>query len=290
MSVEHERPKLLYTRDLSIFEMHEINRNLAEKPALEESMKAHGFMPSSPIHCVRNGNAKLKVIRGHHRLDYARRLGLGVWYVIDATVTDLFELEGDSSSRWSIADFLHARAKAGGEDYARVIAFQKKYGINQGAAISLMAGESAASGNALKKVKQGTFRVSRDLTHATLVGELVSFCRAAGASCAGASGFVNALSAVVRVPEFDPTVFRARVKKMPSLLARQATSKSYLDLIEEVYNYGAKTARLPLAFRAAEIGRERKETFGGRQGRSLGLKRAAETNKRRPRPRAEAQA
>lgn len=284
---EHEKPKLQYTRDYEIFEMHELNRDITEKPVLEESMKAHGFMPSSPIHCIRNGSGKLKVIRGHHRLHYAKRLGIGVWYVIDPSVTTIFDLEGDSSAHWSIKDFLHARAKAaGGGDYGKVIEFQKRYGIAQGAAISLMAGESAGSANAQRKVKQGTFRVSRDLSHATLVGELVNFCRATGAACAGTTGFVNALSAVARVPEFEPQVFRDRVKKMPSLLAQlRATTKSYLELIDEVYNYGAKGKRLALAFKAVEMGRQRKATFGGNSG--LGRKRAAEA-RRRSQPQAEA--
>lgn len=259
---EHEKPKLHYTRDLSLFEMHETNRNLSEKPALEESMKQHGFMPSSPLHCIRNGHGKLKVIRGHHRLDYAKRLGIGVWYVIDTTVTDIFELEGDSSSRWTLADFVAAYAKAKNEDYIRVIDFQKRHGVGLGAAVSLMAGESAGSLNAVSKAKRGTFRVSKDLSHANLIGELVDFCRATGASCAGETSFVNALSAVARVPEFEPLVFKQRVAKMPSLIAKQATGKNYLTIIEEVYNYGAKGKRVPLAFRAVEVGRHRKETFG----------------------------
>ena len=278
---EHEKPKLYHTKDLSIFEMHELNRDLSDHSALEESMRKHGFMPSSPIQCVRNGRGKLKVIRGHHRLHYAKAIGLPVWYVVDPTVTDIFELEGDSGSRWNIKDFLHARAKAkgqpGNEDCARVIAFQKEHQINQGVAICLMAGDGAGSTNAYEKVKRGTFRVSRNLTHAMLVAELVDFCRAAGAACAGTSGFVKALSSVARVPQFEPDLFKRRVKKMPSLLARQATSKSYMEIIEEVYNYGAKDKRIPLAFLATEEGRKRKETFGGKK--ALGRKLGAEARK-----------
>lgn len=261
--MEHEKTKLQYTKDLSIFQMHELNRDIAEKPALLESMEKHKFMPSSPIQCVREGG-KLKVIRGHHRLHYAKRLGLGVWYVIDPTVTDIFELEGDSGSRWSLRDFLDARAKTGDDNYAKVLDYQRRHGIPTAAAISLVAGEGAASHNANDKVKRGTFRASRDTSHADLVGELVDFCRAVGSSCAGQTSFVNALSSVCRVPEFEPAVFKQRVAKMPSLMAKQATGKNYLSIIEEVYNYGAKGKRVPLAFRAAEVGRQRQDTFGGR--------------------------
>lgn len=70
----HEKPRLQCTHDYTIFESHELNRPLREKPNLMASMARAGFMPSSPIQCQRNGSAKLKVIRGHHRLDYAKRL------------------------------------------------------------------------------------------------------------------------------------------------------------------------------------------------------------------------
>jgi len=274
---EHEKPKLSFTKDLSIFEMHELNRDISDHPALEESMRLHGFMPSSPMHCVRNGRGKLKIIRGHHRFKIAKTLGIGVWYVVDQSVTDIFELEGDSASRWTLSDFVHARAKAGVEDYGRLLDFQKRHGIGLGAAVSLMAGESAGSLNAVVKAKRGTFRVSRDLSHANLIGELVDFCRATGATCAGETSFVNALSAVARVPEFEPLVFKRRVAKMPSLLAKQATGKSYLAIIEDVYNYEAKGKRVNLAFRAAEVGKQRKADFGGK--RALGQKLGAAARK-----------
>lgn len=239
---------------------------MKEKPALEQSMRVHGFMPSSPLHCTRAANGKFKVIRGHHRLEYAKRLGLGVWYVVDKTVTDIFELEG-SPSTWSLKDFVEGRARAGDEDCKRVLSFQERYGIGLGVAVSLMSGESAGSSNAGGRVRRGTFRVTRNLAHAQLVGELVDFCHASGSSCARESGFVNALSSVARIPEFDPQVFKQRVSKMPSLISKQATGKSYLTIIEDVYNYGAKGKRIPLAFRAVEVARQRKLSFGGKNGR-----------------------
>ncbi|MCR4331556.1 MAG: hypothetical protein NUV34_02445, partial [Sulfuricaulis sp.] len=88
-----EKPKLQCTHKYDLFEMHELNRPLHDDPRLLASMQKTGFMPSSPIQCVRNGNGTLKVVRGHHRLTYAKRLGLPVWFVVDDTKTDLFDLE-----------------------------------------------------------------------------------------------------------------------------------------------------------------------------------------------------
>lgn len=98
-------PTLEYTIELDQFEMNECNRPLRDKPALEASMRAHGFMPSCPLHCRPLPNGKKLVIRGHHRLDTARRLGIGVYYVLDTTNCDIFDLEGrnrctDAIFRW----------------------------------------------------------------------------------------------------------------------------------------------------------------------------------------------
>ena len=89
---KHEAPKLKVTRDYDFFEMHNLNRPLHDDPLLLASMKKYGFMPSQPLQCVRNGGTKLKVIRGHHRLNYAKQLGLPVWYIVDDSNTDIFEL------------------------------------------------------------------------------------------------------------------------------------------------------------------------------------------------------
>lgn len=260
--MSYDKPKLTYTKDLSIFQMHELNRDLSDKPALEESLKTHGFMPSSPIQCVRGSGGKLKIVRGHHRFHYAKRLGLGVWYVIDPTVTDIFELEGDASSRWSITDFVRARAKAKDINCIKVLEYQKRHGVTLGAAISLMKGEAAGSNNGLSMLKRGTFRVTDDTQHAELVGMLVDFCREHGASFAGQSAFVSAISKVCMVPEFEPMTFMQRVQKMPSLLCKRSTLDAYLSVIEDAYNYGAKAKRFPLVFRAKEVARERHPVLG----------------------------
>lgn len=93
-----DKPQLKVTKDYALFKAHELNRPLSEKPILLESMKAHGFMPSSPLQVEKDRDGRLKVIRGHHRLMYAKRLGLPVWYVIDDSNTDIFDLEGAPST------------------------------------------------------------------------------------------------------------------------------------------------------------------------------------------------
>jgi hypothetical protein len=66
------------------------------------------------------------------------------------------------------------------------------------------------------------------------------------------------------VPECDPEILKHRVSKSPALLQRRTSSAGYLEELEALYNYGAKGKRLPLVFRAREVGRERQASFGRR--------------------------
>jgi hypothetical protein len=268
-----EKTKLQVTKDYGIFEMHPMNRDLHEKPILLASMKANGFMPSSPIQCIRNGSGKLKVIRGHHRLDYARRLGLPVWYVIDASSVDIYDLEGDASSRWSLKDFMDSRAKAGDKDCAAVKAFQRKHQLTIGSAISLVGG-AVDSTTASVAVKRGLFRAAPDSKFADSVVDIVDFFRESGVRFATSSAFVKAVGMLVRVPQFKPEVLTHRIKLWPAGIQKRSTVDQYLEELEALYNYGAKAGRLPLAFKAKELARKRAESFGGPERRAAGRARA----------------
>jgi len=239
-----------------MFEMHDRNRPLHEDPRLLASMKKVGFMPSSPIQCVRNGHGKLKVIRGHHRLDYAQRLKLPVFYIVDESKVDIFDLEGGKQA-WSATDFLRARASDGNDDCAQVIDFQKRHGLTIGAAANLLGGLSTNNGNKVKAIKDGTFKVARDLAHANTVVGITDYCFACGVDFARSSAFVTAISMCARVKEFDPSVFKHRVKLHGGIMRKRGTKEDYLKEIDALYNYGARTTRLALEHKAKEAMRAR---------------------------------
>lgn len=259
----HEAPKLRVTKNYDLFEIHPLNRPLEEKPVLLSSMKQYGFMASSPLQCIRNGNGKLKVLRGHHRLHYAKRLKLSVWYVIDESNTDIYSLEGPGGQQWSLNDFVQSRANAGDENCARILAFQKKYGLKQQTTISLLNGNGGTSTKGALAVKMGKFKVAPDLKHAVAVVGLVEHARARGITFAGRGAFVAALSAALRVPEFDAEVFKHKLTRFPGVIQSRPTWRECLEEIEALYNYQAKGKRAPIAFRAIEIGRQRQRSFGG---------------------------
>lgn len=253
-----DKPKLSCTRNYDIFEMHANNRPLHGSKVLVESMRKYGFMPSSPIQCTRDAKTgRLVVIRGHNRLDCAKRLGLPVWYIVDDSNVDIFELEGSFSQLWTVNDFVTARASAGDADCQMVLQFKQKHGMTIGAAASLVGGETAGSSNKMSNIRRGTFKASEDQSHAATVARIVDTCRNYGVTFATRTAFVTAISRVLRVPEFDVNVFLHKVKQRPKQLARRTRCDEFIAEIEELYNFGARERRLALAFRVKEVFRDR---------------------------------
>jgi len=254
---------LYKTTDYSIFEMHECNRDLKEKAELERSMKQHGFMRSGAIHVTPSKTGKLKVIRGHHRLDCAKRLGLPVWYIIDKTEVDIFDLEGDGTATWNLADFATARARSGDQDCCKLLAWAKKHNMPLGHAASLMTGESAGSHNAQKLVRVGKYRCE-ETKHAADVAEITDALLKLGVEFAKSGLFVSAISSALRVPEFNVAHFMSNASLYPANIHRRTSTGDYLAELEALYNYDVKLSkkRIPLAFRAKEVGMNRKRSFG----------------------------
>jgi hypothetical protein len=253
--------KLESTTDYSVFELHELNRNLHGSQELEDSMRTHGFRPSNPIHVTRNGVGKYKVKRGHNRLAVAMKLKLPVWYIVDDDNMSIYEWESDSRSLWKADDFAVSYMRGGSDDCRKLLAFRDKHNLTLGAAASLLGGESAGSSNKIKRVKAGTFKIA-DTSHANEVVAIVDLCREQGVDFACSSGFVAALSDAIRVPEFESEKLKARVLLYPKMMSRRTSKHDYLVELEALYNYGAKGKRLPLAMRAHEVQLERQRSFG----------------------------
>lgn len=246
-----------YTRDYSLFEMEPCNRDLSADRTLEQSFRQHGYLPEYPMICSANGNGTLHVHAGHHRLDLAQRYDTGVWYVVVEPKLSIFERESSSHSHWSVKDFITAYAKAGNEQYLRLLMFAKDHGLPITAAASLLWGESGNSANANLRIKDGTFRV-RDLEFAEAVVAVTDDLYALGVSFATTRSFVGAVSQLIRLKDFDAARFVHRASLYPANLHKRASMPEYLEEIEAFYNYGTRMdQRVPLAFLAKAAASQR---------------------------------
>jgi hypothetical protein len=259
MKTSNKIPQIMQTYDYDMFDMHGYNRRIHKNDPVEESMRRVGFMPSSAIQCVKNGGGKLKIIRGHHRFTIAKKLGLPIYYIIDESNTDIFELEGASTGAWNSEDFAYARCQAGDKDIQYLMKFKDDHKLTLGAAASLVYGQSAGSGNALKEIKSGRFRIG-DMAHAKQVVRITDMLRSMNVEFATSTAFVGALSAALRIPELDYDKMMHQASTRSYNMNKRGTVKEYLQEIEALYNYGARDKRLAVAFRAVEVGRTRSVT------------------------------
>lgn len=239
------------TSNYDRFELFDFNRDVGKTTALERSMLAYGWLDPYPMHVVKNGSGKLKIKAGHHRFHVAMKLGLPCKYVIAEDQGETIQELEVATRPWTLQDYLASYCRIGNKNYLDVKNYIEVTGIPIQCAISMLGGESAISANQNDKFKAGTYKV-RGAEHAYDVAEMAVSCAELGVPFARSYRFVQALSAVCRVEEFDRGVFLSRVKTHVGMMTAQVSRDAYLAVIEQVYNYGGKKTRLPIAFLAKE--------------------------------------
>lgn len=225
-------------------------------------MKDYGFLSLFPLACLPLKSGKLWIKKGHHRLYYAKKFKLPVWYIVDpskqALAITLYQLEGSSRERWSCPDFAGSHAKAGNKDLLKLLEVQKEHSLSFGVVASLLGGESAGSNNKHQDVKMGTFKIDPDGTHAAQVFKITDRCREKGISFAGSRNYAWAVSLACKIPDFNPDRFIKKIDLHWKKLNHRATTDEYLQEIEDLYNYcSGREKRLNVKFMARKLSKER---------------------------------
>ena len=227
--------KIVETKNYDLFELHPFNRTVKKIDRLAQSMEIHGWLDAYPMHCVRNGNGKLKIKAGHHRFDAARSINLPVKYVICDDKSTIHELER-STTHWSMRDYLESFGKLGDMNYLKLQEYSRKYRIPLNVSLTLLSGNAANfSGWHSDKFKQGDFKVGNP-SHAESVGEMVLFCDELGVEFCRNSRFVTALSKVMLVDGIDHDELKKKIKNHIYLVKKQPDVVGYIRMLEEVYN------------------------------------------------------
>ena len=246
--------KIISTRNYGLFELHSVNRDVEKTKWLRESMMKHGWIDAYPLHVIKNGGNKLYIKDGHHRFDVAQELSIPVKYVICNDKASIHEII-KTVNFWSLNDYLTSYMRAGLNDYAAVNNYRNYTGIKLADCVALLSGQSAGSHNKSESFKSGKYKVG-DVTHATVVGDIVKYCVDNIVGWANNTRFVQAVSKIVWLPEFQPEVFKQKAITFKYLFDKQPTVQHYMDLIESIYNRHSKS-KVPLAFMANEASKRR---------------------------------
>jgi len=255
-----KQPVIKSTTDYSLFQANPFQRAFSEAKVaiLAKKMKANGYKPSMAISVfLRNG--KLVINTGHHRLAAAKLLGIAILYVIeDQWTPEQLVDEGTTTRAWDIVSAAQCFARKGDKDYQALLDYADK-GIPIGMAASLLIGEGAASGNARRKVIEGTFRITTK-AHAGVFVDIFEEFGEKQESVKSRS-FIAALSKCLMTKEFDLHTFRKRLRDNPTMLEKTSSTDQMLRLIEDIYNFRAMK-KIPLSFLATDQSVSRKHTFG----------------------------
>jgi hypothetical protein len=241
-------PKISATKNYRLFERSVENRmlDMRKHRSLEKSMRDYGFLKCFPIICYRGPNKQLIVKDGQHRLAIAETLGLQVYYIDTEEEFDVAVINS-TAKIWAVRDYAEKFAANGNEEYAACLKFADMHGIPIGTAFAILGG-SVNFSNVSAKVTSGEFTINDQKwadAVAALYGPMVGI-----SSKLRNSRFLSACMAVCRVDDFDHRRMLQNAERCRDKLVSYSNREAYLDMLEEVYNYGRKSL---VGLRAASV-------------------------------------
>ncbi|MCG8765590.1 ParB/RepB/Spo0J family partition protein [Tenacibaculum finnmarkense] len=233
---------LYFTKDLSKFKEITGNRtiNLQHVRRITLSLKDNGMLM-----CPIIVNKYFQVIDGQHRLDSAREVGCGVYYIIDpdAGLKNIHVLNINQLN-WSKKSFMEGYAKMGVVPYVKLKEFTERNPMfNLGTCVMLCSNGLTTSTYAMshkfintKEVfNEGTWK-GRNFLDAQRNADKIKRM-AVYFDKYKDSKFVSAILGAMLVDGFDYESFLHKLSLDPFKLKPCTTTGNYRILIEEIYNY-----------------------------------------------------
>lgn len=230
------------TKNYRLFSRSQENRpvDLRKHRDLEDSMKKYGYLFVYPIVCIRSKTGSLIVKDGQHRLDIAEKLGLTVFYTVTEEDFDIAEIN-NTQRIWTTRDYVLKWKAAGLKDYGDALDFADRFHLPLGVSIAMLSG-TVTFGNVVDAFRNGKFKI-KDLEWADQVGNLYSKLTSLSSDLK-VSQVVEACMWLCRVKEFEAERLLGGAVRCREKLVKYSTRDAYLDLFEEVYNYGRSTKNL----------------------------------------------
>jgi hypothetical protein len=254
--------KIQATKNYRMFSRSEDNRatDVKKHKGLMESMREYGFIPSFPIVCYRDKNGKLIVKDGQNRLEIAETLGLPVYWCEEEIDFNIAKVNSTSLT-WRLQDYAHMFAKNGNAAYQEGLEFTGQNGLPIGIAFALLAGKTGYT-NIKSEFVSGKFKI-KDRKWAEAVAGIYVPLVALSDDIKNAR-FLEACMAVCRVKDFDAERLIHSAKRCRDLLVSYSTREAYLDMLQEIYNFG-RSKLVDLKVSAVMAMRERNATVAAKK-------------------------
>ncbi len=231
--------KIQATKNYRLFSHSDQNRpfDLKKHQSLVDSMKEYGFLPEYPVIAARNGKGSLELKDGQHRLAIAETLGLPVFWIEASKDFDVAKVN-TAQKPWVPRDYAEMFSKQGNKSYQDGLEFAEKNNLPIGIAFSLLAGTSGFA-NIKKPFYSGTFKI-KDRAWAESVADIYCPLVEIARENLRNARFVAACMGVCRVEGFDGKRLLTNAERVRERLKAYATQDAYLDMLEDIYNFGRK--------------------------------------------------
>lgn len=249
--------KMHATKNYSLFRRVEANRavdlDTKARRNLRRSMETYGFLRWYPLSCVRR-NGHLVIRDGQHRLETAKELGIAVWYVVEDAEPDIAEIN-NTQVVWKLKDYAHKFSQAGNKHYQEAMDFAEAHGMAIGVAAQILAG---GVGNACSapSFKAGLF-VVKDRSIADRVVRIYHAIHDINADVRGCN-VIAAICAVCQIKGIADDRLIKGAKRYPEALKKYGSRDGYLDMLEQIYNYG-RSHKDPIKIAAENVIQSRRK-------------------------------
>ncbi len=227
------------TTEYDLFALIPCNRPIypAHLKRLINAVKSNNMLKQHPIRVRPNG----MVLDGQHRLRVAQELDVPIYYYIDEDDTDLKDIALESAIRrtWSNGDILNMWAGLEYPQYQVLQAFIDKHPwMTVSVAIAICQGRQSNSyikGKSREDFISGKYKIT-DMRYAVAFSQAIADFMSY-VDFGRHKIFMQAISYLLRHPDYDHGTMMLQMEKAPHVLTRQFTKDDYLRLIEKVYNY-----------------------------------------------------
>ena len=248
-------PTVHKTRDYSIFELHDINRNTMakEKPKHREllvSMRADGFWPTKPVTCYYDANTGRYVVTdGNNRVTVAKYLNLPVYYLVSAGPVSVREnnpvVISTTTKKWSVLDKIDSGIRNGESNYIVLYKFAKQLKQQpKEMHAAVLLGSPMLLAQAKKAIEDGGFRVTPEgvalankvaLVYAPIVALPDSDFKAIQNIVS--SRAMSAMTLMLATMPLDPNKMGAQLRTYVEDLQEPCHSRqAYINKFETLYN------------------------------------------------------
>ncbi len=225
--------QIYYTLDLSVFKEITSNRevNLKHVKKLILAIKKNNLLRVNPILVDR----KMNVIDGQHRLEAARQLQEGIYYIVDEHVSqaDIASLNTNMHN-WTPADYVNywAIEKALGFDKVTKVLSVYPW-LNVSNSLYLLSVNPRRDSD---EIKEGKIDVSNFENAIDICNKIEFMANEYGYKFIKTGLFLRAFRQLNECDKYNHDHFLVKLALSPRSFFKCATSKEYIEQIEEIYN------------------------------------------------------